>query len=57
MDTKNKPLWRMIIEKLFCHHQFRTIEKIESKDAFGNIKEITVLRECYICGKDKTRRI
>jgi len=57
MDTKEKPLWRLIIEKWFCHHQFRTIDRIDIKKLTSEVVEITLLRECTICGKSKINKL
>lgn len=57
MDTQNKPLWRMVIEKFFCHHKYATIEQISIKNRFGETTETTILRECIICGNSKINRL
>ena len=55
MEKKN--LFRLVFEKWFCHHQFLTIERIEFKNEKDKLMEITVLRECKICGRSKTNKI
>jgi len=54
METTNKTgLTRMIISKLFCHHQYREIYRIEFKNKSDQVVSISAARECTECGRTK----
>lgn len=52
-EEKKVGLWRYIITKRFCHHQFKEIDILERKNSDGVIVAKVILRECSICGKSK----
>ena len=53
----HKPILRQIVEKWFCLHEYKTIERIDIKNRFGEIESTTILRECVKCGRDKTIKL
>lgn len=54
METSPKvSIFRHIILKIACHHQYREIYKIEIKNATGDIVQISAARECSNCGNTK----
>lgn len=50
-------MMKKIIEKLFCLHQMREINKVEVKDNKNDIIGIRSMLLCDICGKVKTSQI
>lgn len=53
-EQVNKPrLWRYIIERMFCHHQYLPVEKIDRYNVENKVVSTVIMRECSLCGKTK----
>jgi hypothetical protein len=57
LQQKTKSLLRYILEKKFCYHNYREIYKMDTTNLAGQVVEISVVRECTICGKTKHIKI
>ena len=55
--NEKKSNWKHIIEKLFCLHQYQTVEKVEIQNRLGHTVELNLLRTCTVCGKHKVLKI
>ena len=55
--TKPKPLFRYIIERMFCHHQMIETFRVELKDNNGYTVGINAVLVCSECGSTKDIRI
>lgn len=54
----DKVSWfRFIIERMFCHHEFDTVERLERFNVDNRVILVILFRECKKCGKSKIIRV